>query len=85
MVPLLPEFFAVLFDLSERHLEARQLGFSRRQLGSECGLPPSRPGALFRRRREPIGIAKARKSSRMAGESNRGRELWAIQRRKLQQ
>ena len=32
-VPLLPEFFAVLFDLSERHLEARQLGFSRRQLG----------------------------------------------------
>jgi hypothetical protein len=30
---LLPEFFAALFDLSERHLEARQLGFSRRQLG----------------------------------------------------
>ena len=33
VVPLLPEFFAVLFDLSERHLEARQLGFSRRELG----------------------------------------------------
>ena len=33
VVPLLPEFFAVLFGLSERHLEARQLGFSRRQLG----------------------------------------------------
>jgi haloalkane dehalogenase len=26
-VPLLPEFFTVLFDLSEHHLEARQLRF----------------------------------------------------------
>jgi hypothetical protein len=33
VVPLLPEFFTVLFDLSERHLEARQLGFSGRQFG----------------------------------------------------
>jgi hypothetical protein len=32
-VPLLPQLVAVLLDLSERHLEARQLGFSRLQLG----------------------------------------------------
>jgi hypothetical protein len=31
-VPLLAEFIAVLLDLSEHHLEARQLGFDRRQL-----------------------------------------------------
>jgi hypothetical protein len=31
--PLLPQLVAVLFDPSERHLEARQLGFSRRQFG----------------------------------------------------
>ena len=47
VVPLLREFFAVLFDLSERHLEAGQLGFSRRQLGREVDLassgPPEKP------------------------------------------
>ena len=32
-VPLLPQLVAVLPGMSEHHLEARQLGFDRRQLG----------------------------------------------------
>jgi hypothetical protein len=34
VVPLLPQLVAVLLDLSERQLEARQLGFSGRQFES---------------------------------------------------